>query len=61
VDLEVDICIRPGCDAEVVDEALIERAASEGLITDKLLEVVKAKKNELMACIPEKLLDQYVQ
>jgi hypothetical protein len=44
VDLEVDICIRPGCDAEVVDEALIERAASEGLITDKLLEVVKAKK-----------------
>jgi hypothetical protein len=61
VDLEVDICKRPGYNAEVVDEALIERAASEGLITDKLLEVVKAKKNELIACIPEKLLDQYMQ
>lgn len=57
VDLEVDICIRPGRDAEVVDEALIEKAASEGFITDKLLDVVKAEKNELMARIPDILPD----
>lgn len=49
VDLEVDVCVLPGGDVEVVDEEMLERAASEGVITDKLFEIVRAKVDELVA------------
>ena len=49
VDLEVDICVWPGGDIEVVDEEMLERAAAEGVITDRLFEVVREKTEELLA------------
>lgn len=49
VDLETDICIWPGGDVRVMDEELLERAAAEGVITCKLLEVVREKTEELLA------------
>lgn len=51
VDLEVDICIWPGGDIKVLDEELLERAAIEGIVTDRLLEVVRKKKEELLASL----------
>lgn len=47
VDLEVDLCVWPGGDVKVIDEEMIEKAASEGVITDKLFKIVKAKAEEL--------------
>ena len=47
VDLETDVCVWPGGDVKIIDEDLLERAASEGIITDKLFKMVKAKAEEL--------------
>ena len=49
VDLEVDICIWPGGDIEVVDAEMLERAAAEGVITDRLFEVVREKTEKILA------------
>jgi len=49
VDLEVDICVWPGGGIEVVDVELLERAAEEGVITGRLLEVVREKTEALLA------------
>ena len=49
VDLEVDVCIWPGGEVRVVDEELLERAAKENTITERLLETVRMKVDELLA------------
>ena len=54
VDLEVDICIWPRGGVTAIDEEMLERAAKELIITEKLLEIVKVKTNELLACISDK-------
>jgi len=55
VDLEVDICIWPRGGVTAIDEEMLERAAKELIITEKFLEIVKVKTNELLACISDKL------
>lgn len=42
IDLEVDVCVFPGEEVKVVDMDLLERAAGELIITEKLLETVRA-------------------
>lgn len=49
VDLDIDICVWPGGDAEVVDEELLGRAALDGVVTRRLFQFVKSKVEELMA------------
>lgn len=56
VDLEVDICIWPGGDVKVIDEEIFERAASRGIITEKLFEVIREKTKELLVCYTNGLL-----
>lgn len=48
VDLEVDICIWPRGEIKVIDEEMLERASSESIITNKLLEVVREKTKGLL-------------
>jgi len=47
VDLETDVCVWPEGDVKIIDEELLERVASEGIITERLFEMVKSKAEEL--------------
>lgn len=49
VDLEIDVCVRPKGDIEVVDEELLGRAASDGVVTRRLFQFVRSKVEELTA------------
>ena len=49
VDLEVDICIWPDGSSEVLDEEMLERAADELVIAERLYEFVRAKVEKLQA------------
>ena len=49
VDLEIDMCVRPGGDVEVLDEELLERAASDGVVAGRLFQFVMSKVEELTA------------
>ena len=49
VDLEIDVCVRPEGDVEVVDEELLGRAASDGVVTRRLFQFVRSKAEELTA------------
>lgn len=42
VDLEIDVCLWPEGDIKVVDDELIERAAQEGVITEKLQKLIRS-------------------
>jgi hypothetical protein len=55
IDLEVDVCVLPGGEFEVLDMAFLERAAREFFITGNLLETVKAKVSGLQATISDML------
>lgn len=48
VDLEVDVCVWPNGGVRVLDEKKLEDAATEGLITRKLVKSVKKKLRELV-------------
>lgn len=48
VDLEVDVCVWPNGRVRVLDEKKLEDAATEGLITQKLVKNVKKKLRELV-------------
>ncbi|NIP67266.1 DUF402 domain-containing protein [Candidatus Bathyarchaeota archaeon] len=48
VDLEVDICVWPSGRVGKVDEKKLERAAEEGMITQKLVDTVERKVRDLM-------------
>ena len=49
VDLEVDVCVWPNGTVRRLDEEKLERAAGEGLVTEKLVEIVKEKLQEVTA------------
>ncbi len=51
VDLEVDICVWPSGRVGKVDEKKLESAAAEGIVTQRLVETVKKKVQELMKTI----------
>jgi len=48
VDLEVDICVWPNGTVRKLDEEKLEKAAKEGLVTEKLVKIVKEKLQEIM-------------
>ncbi len=48
VDLEVDICLWPSGKVQKLDEEKLEEAVKEGIITEKLAEIVKEKAQSLM-------------
>jgi len=48
VDLEVDVCIRPDGGIEKLDEEKLESALDEGLVTEKLVKIVKEKTERLV-------------
>jgi len=48
VDLEVDVCLRPEGGMEKLDEEMLERALNEGLVTERLVEIVKEKTESLV-------------
>jgi len=48
VDLEVDVCMWPDGRVEKLDEEKLEKAASDGLVTKKLVRVVEEKTRELL-------------
>jgi len=48
VDLEVDVCVWPSGKAEKLDEEKLDEALEEGLVTKKLVEIVKEKAQEIM-------------
>jgi predicted RNA-binding protein associated with RNAse of E/G family len=51
VDLEVDVCVWPSGRVGKVDEKKLESAAAEGIVTQRLVETVKKKVQELMRTI----------
>ena len=51
VDLEVDVCVWPSGRVGKVDEKKLESAAAEGIVTQRLVEIVKKKVRELMKII----------
>ena len=48
VDLEVDVCIWPDGRVKVLDEEKLDNAVAEGLVTEKLVRIVKEKLQEIM-------------
>lgn len=48
VDLEVDICLWPSGKVQKLDEEKLEEAVEEGLITERLAEIVKEKAQDLI-------------
>lgn len=48
VDLEVDVCMWPSGKVEKLDEEKLERAIEEGLISEKLVKIVKKKLVEII-------------
>ena len=51
VDLEVDVCVWPNGTVRKLDEEKLEKAMEEGLVTEKLVEIVKEKLQELTALL----------
>ena len=48
VDLEIDVCVWPDGKIEILDEEKFENTVKEGLVTQKLVEIVKDKLHEIM-------------
>lgn len=48
VDLEVDVCVWPNGKVKKLDEKKLKEAAAEGIITPKLVRIVKEKLQEIM-------------
>jgi len=48
VDLEVDVCVWPNGRVKKLDEKKLKEAAAEGMITPKLVRIVKEKLQEIM-------------
>jgi len=51
VDLEVDVCVWPNGTVRKLDEEKLEKAVEEGLVTEKLVKIVKEKLQELTAML----------
>jgi len=48
VDLEVDVCVWPNGRVKKLDEKKLKEAAAEGIITPKLVRIIKEKLQEIM-------------
>jgi len=48
VDLEVDVCVWPDGRIETLDEEKLEKASKEGLVSRKLIKIVKEKLTEVV-------------
>jgi len=48
VDLEVDVCVWPNGRVRKLDEKKLKRATAEGIVTPKLVRIVKEKLQEIM-------------
>jgi len=48
VDLEVDVCVWPSGKAEKLDEEKLDEALKEGLVTERLVEIVREKAQRIM-------------
>jgi len=48
VDLEVDVCVWPNGRVKKLDEKKLKEAAAEGIITPKLVEIIKEKLQEIL-------------
>lgn len=48
VDLEIDVCVWPDGKIEILDEEKFENAEKEGIVTQKLVEIVKDKLHGIM-------------
>jgi Ribonuclease G/E len=48
VDLEADVCIWPDGRVKVLDEEKLDNAVAEGLVTEKLIKIVREKLQEIM-------------
>ncbi|MFQ6074455.1 MAG: DUF402 domain-containing protein, partial [Candidatus Bathyarchaeia archaeon] len=48
VDLEVDVCVWPDGRVEKLDEEELEKAVDEGLVSEKLVKIVKEKLSEII-------------
>ena len=51
VDLEVDICVWPNGTVRKLDEEKLEKAAAEKVVTEKLVEIVREKLQEITATL----------
>jgi protein associated with RNAse G/E len=48
VDLEVDVCVWPNGKVQKLDEKKLKEAAADGIITPKLVKIIKEKLQEIM-------------
>jgi Ribonuclease G/E len=53
VDLEVDVCMWPDGRVEVLDEGKLEKALAEGLVGERLVEIVREKAKEIVKHLKE--------
>ncbi len=51
VDLEVDVCVWPNGRVKKLDEKRLKEAAAEGIITPKLVRIIKEKLQEIMKAL----------
>jgi len=52
VDLEIDVCVWPNGRIKKLDEEKLEEASEEGMITQRLVKIVKEKLQEIMKVLP---------
>jgi len=54
VDLEIDVCVWPDGKTEILDEEKLENAVREGLVPQKLNEIIREKLQEIMKNLSSK-------
>ena len=54
VDLEVDVCVWPNGKVEKLDEEKLDEALEEGLVTERLVKIVRAKAQQIMKSLVSK-------
>ncbi len=54
VDLEVDVCVWPSGKVEKLDEEKLDEALKEGLVTERLVRIIKEKAQQIMKSLVSK-------
>ena len=54
VDLEIDVCVWPNSKVEKLDEEKLDEALEEGLVTDRLVKIVREKAQQIMKSLVSK-------
>ncbi|MEM2104756.1 MAG: DUF402 domain-containing protein, partial [Candidatus Bathyarchaeia archaeon] len=57
VDLEVDVCIKPSGEVEIVDVEKLEKAFQKGIVSKALLENAKAEAEKIVKEKPKRCLN----